>query len=99
MHTFFDVLMVLGLLFETFLLGHVLHQQKPPPEQPQHLPAAVPEPAPQSLTLNLHDRLGKLRHEVSCHLPSAPETWSYGGRTYERVGEKDGIVKYQELGA
>jgi hypothetical protein len=101
LHTILDVAMVLGLLTLTFLLGHALHLQKPlPEEKPQHLPAAVPEPQAQSWTLHLHDRYGKLRHEVSTSLHSAPDTWSYAGRIYEKTGvNKDGAVVYQELGA
>lgn len=99
LHTVLDVLMVVMIVLMGILIGHMSHPNVKAKEPTEHLPATIPEPQAEPLTLLLHDRLGKVRHEINCHLSSAPDVYSYGGRTFEKVGNKGGVYMYQELGA
>lgn len=99
LHTALDVLMVVMIVLMGILIGHMSHPQFGVKEPPEHLPAAILEPQAEPITLMLYDRYGKLRHEINTHLSSAPDVYTYGNCTFEKVGEKDGVHTYQELGA
>lgn len=92
--------MVVVIVLMSILIGHMSHPHATnTPAPPEALPAAKPEPQAEPITLMLHDRYGKLRHEISCHLSSAPDVYTYGNHTFEKVGSKGSVSTYQELGA
>jgi hypothetical protein len=48
-------------------------------------------------TLLLHGHDGRLLHEVHTRRPAVPDTWSYAGVEYRRVGNMGGMHVYKPV--